>query len=304
MNSECLKEYCFVSIKGFGDLTIALSMLRRVPDPFLDHFSVLIGSHLKGLVDALNVKLQIRLVDVGSEGGAAIFALRTRGILAGLRNAIWLRSSVGAAIQNKPLTLVFDKLSWRERFMSAGARAVAIPPHQNNVYIAYEFFLKSLFPILPAPQQGVVTGKLVGIFPITSLNKKNLTATVINQITSICRSKGFDPVVFLLDGERLDGPVSAPIINIDRNFTALMGVIDSLAGAICADSLPAHLSAYLHKHVFVVSPTPNTYWFPQSVYVNDYWGLFKDVDALNRSLDKFFSSLSLDSTLSEKLNAG
>jgi ADP-heptose:LPS heptosyltransferase len=242
------------------------------------------------------------VVDIGGEDGAAIFDLRNKGFSAGFRNAFWLRSSVSLAMQNKPLTLVFDNLSWRERFISAGTHAVAIPSNQSNIYLAYEFFLKSLFPILPASSLGPVTGKLVGIFPITSLNKKNLTTTVINQITSICRSRGFNPAVFLLDGERLEGAVSAPIVKIDKNFTTLLNVIDSLAGSICADSLSAHLSAYLNKRVFVVTPAPNTYWLPESVYVNDFWGVFKEVDALDRSLERFLSSLGNDFRLSEKLN--
>jgi hypothetical protein len=196
-----------------------------------------------------------------------------------------------------PLTLIFQQLSWRERFISGEVPAVSLPLDQGNVYHAHEIFLNSLFPILPEPPLQVVTSKLIGIFPITSLYKKNLTATVIDRITCLCRSNGFEPVVFLLGGEKLDGPVRAPIINIDRNFAALMGVIDPLAGAVCADSLPAHLSAYLHKHVFVVSPTPNTYWFPHSVYADDYWGLFDDNDKLDQSLDRFFSSLKMESCL-------
>ena len=297
MIREFNKEYCFVSLKGFGDLTIALSMLRRVPDPFQSHFSILLGSHLNGLVDALNVKLSVMSVDTGDKSGAAIFALRTRGILAGLKNAASLRSSMGAALQHMSPTLVFDRLSWRERFISADLHAVAIAPNQNNVYIAYEIFLKSIFPILPEPPLQIVTSKLIGIFPITSLYKKNLTASVIDRIACFCLSNGFEPVVFLLEGERLDGPVRAPVINIERNFLALVEAIDSIAGAICADSLPAHLSAYLRKHVFVMSPTPNTYWFPRSVYANGYWALFNGIDKLDQSLDRFFSTLKMESCL-------
>lgn len=294
MNSGPNKKYCFVSIKGFGDLTIALSMLRRVPNLYLDNLSILLGSHLKGLADALNVSLRVRLIDTGDRSGPAIFALRTRGIQAGLRNAFLLQSSIGEAIRNKPLTLVFDKLSWRERFISAGGHPVAIAPNQKNIYIAYEIFLKSLFPILPEESIRRVTNKKFGIFPKTSLKAKNLSAKLIDQVTYLCRLNGFEPLVFLLDGERLDGPIMAPIINIDRNFPALVRAIDSLAGAICADSLPAHLSAYLHKHVFVVSPTANTYWFPRSVYANGYWALFNDVDKLDQSLNRFFASLKME----------
>jgi hypothetical protein len=301
MIGDSKKKFCFVSIKGFGDLTILLSMLRRVPNPLRVNCSILLGTHLKELFDTLGSDLEYRLLDVGSKSGAAIFALRTRGIPAGLRNAFSLRLSVAAAFQIMPPTLVFDRLSWREQFISAGEDAVAIPPNQKNIYTAYEVFLKSLFPISAEKSLQVVVGNLIGIFPITSLHRKNLTSTVIDRITSLCLSYGFDPVVFLLDGESLDGPIRAPTINIDRNFPALVKAIDSLAGTICADSLPAHLSAYLYKHVFVVSPAPNKYWYPQSVYANDYWGVFNDVEKLDQSLDKFFTLLRMESCFDQKV---
>jgi hypothetical protein len=289
MNSNSNKEYCFVSIKGFGDLTILLSMLRRVPNLFHQNCSILLGSHLKELFDALGSNLQLRLLDIGSKGGAPIFALRTKGALAGMRSAIYLRASLSSTVQNVPLTLIFQKLSWRERFISGEVPAVSLPLGQDNVYSAYEIFLKTMISLLPEEPPRMGAGNVIGIFPTTSSMRKNMTSAVINQIATQCKSNGFDPVVFLLGSESIDGSISIPIRRIDRNFPALIGAIKSTSMTICADSLPAHLSFYFKKYVYVVAPRANPYWLPISSYANGYCSTFDDFDGLNKSLERFFS---------------
>jgi hypothetical protein len=97
-------------------------------------------------------------------------------------------------------------------------------------------------------------------------------------------------VVFVLDGEAVAENLKAPIERIPRNFRALTEAILSVCASICADSLPAHLTCYQRRPVFVASPITNTYWLPYTAFQEQYWELFNNLDATQRSLDRFLSS--------------
>ncbi|HEX4508934.1 MAG TPA: hypothetical protein VH328_02600 [Burkholderiaceae bacterium] len=284
----------FVEVKAFGDLTITAASLRRLPPALRERIVLVAGDHLADLCRVLAPGCAIELVETGGRDVPALFDVKKHGLRAGAIAGWRLRRAVARSAAG--CRLVFEKLTRRERFV-AGRRAAVCVPKSANVYQAYETFLEEAYPgvqlapITDADADAPPTGRRIGLFPLTRVAAKNLAPAFVATLARQCMARGFEPVVVLLEGESFAAPTDLACHVIPRRFDALAAEIRSLAAAVCADSLPAHLVAYAGRPVFVASPVPNEYWFPLSSFTGHHWGLIDEPQALAAALERFLQTL-------------
>ena len=75
-----------------------------------------------------------------------------------------------------------------------------------------------------------------------------------------------------------------PHVIVPRQFSALRDAIASTSLVFSADSLPAHMAESLGKNVFVLTPRPNDFWMPHSVFVHRRLALFNESDRLEKAV--------------------
>jgi ADP-heptose:LPS heptosyltransferase len=66
----------------------------------------------------------------------------------------------------------------------------------------------------------------------------------------------------------------------------LVEVISNSDLVISADSLPSHLSEFLHIPIFVSTPAPKPYWLPKSSYKTSGWATFSDIRPFHNWLEE------------------
>lgn len=263
-------SHTLMSLKGFGDLTIARTCLATSGH----EAGLAIAHHLVELNAALRPGPVPLVVEHGERGVPAMFDLRKRGLWSGTISAVGLRWAVRRAGIQAANTLVFDELGPRERFIAVGARSVALPA-RANIYLAYAALLGG--PDGAAPIRN--NRRMAGIFPSSRVAAKNLPPTVVARLVEQCRADGLVPQVFLLEGERPELEAAFPEATIvPRRFAALADAVCGAGVIISADSLPAHLAEHWQCPVFVVSPVDNRYWLPLSAFADDRWTLFDSVE--------------------------
>ena len=284
----------FVEVKAFGDLTITAASLRRLPADCLARSMLVIGSHLADLCRVLAPPCKVEVIETGCTGVPALFDLKKSGLRRAAVSAFHLRRAVSGSAPGR--RLVFECLRRRERFVAGRRDAIAVPG-AANIYQAYQSFLESAFcDVSLAPIEGTsrVQAELprrVGLFPLSRVATKNCPPPLVAEIARHCLQRGFEPVIVLLEGEDFEAPSGIELVRIPRRFDALATEIARLGAVISTDSLPAHLAGYAGRPVFVVSPVPNEYWFPASVFAHRNWALFSAPDALDERLDSFLSDL-------------
>jgi hypothetical protein len=263
-----------VSLKAFGDVVIALNCLQA--EAATHRSSLIIGRHLAGLVETLDPALTPWTVVGDDLEVPAVFDLKRRGVLKGLKSALRLRDELGRLELEEHAVFVFDRLGARERFIAAGRTSLGLPA-QSNIYQAYAKLLD-----LP-PGAGIEECKpplnpsatTVGIFPVSRIARKNIPTSLVGEVARRCLDAGLSPVVVLLEGEHLhfEGQGLRCEV-IPRTFRSLLDAVRSFPRLVCADSLPAHLGELKGRQVFVLTPVPNTYWLPLSCYLRDRWSTF------------------------------
>lgn len=276
----------FVSLKAFGDYVIARSALRRAGEAG-EAAHMVIGEHLLPLHKALGGRERTHVIPQGASV-PAVFDVKKAGLAAALCSSMRMRRGLRHLTRQAGLTLVFDRLGPRERFLGAGGRACALPA-ADNIYRAYASFLgaEQVLPERPAVS-GAATK--VGIFPGSRITSKQLPQTLIDRIASASRASGLDVTVFCLDGEPVATAGDGTAVKVvPRSFDAMRDAVDHCDFVISADSMPAHLAEFLGRPVFVVSPVPNAYWLPLSSFVSGDWVLFGDVAHIDDRLATFFT---------------
>jgi ADP-heptose:LPS heptosyltransferase len=108
------------------------------------------------------------------------------------------------------------------------------------------------------------------------------------MISKFCESYGFEPIIYELDNERSIEIKNINKIRMQPSFENSIKIIKNSCAVISCDSLPVHLSAYIGRPVFVMSPYAKTnYWLPENSFQNQYWNLFENIDELFNSLINF-----------------
>jgi len=283
----------FVSLKAFGDLAICLTNVERVPAAQRGAISLLYGSHLTALIEALSPRLACSVLEVGEGGVPSLFDLRRNGLVRAARSARILRRGLLEAFAGTSATAVLDTGGLRERYVTRGVETIVLPS-AGNIYAAYQQFLADAgYAMNPVAAVGVGMRPTLGIFPGSRWPFKNLPLPLINMILDKARKADIPSTLVLLDGERPDLQTEGLHCRvIPRSFGALIDAIDGVDRVISADSLPAHLAERAGKPVFVLSPRLNPYWLPLTSLVHDRHALFADTDVADRLMRFMITSMS------------
>jgi hypothetical protein len=292
-SSHAPQSLAFVLVKAFGDLTIAASVVRSVPVPARDACRLVIGPHLADLARTLAPGCAIETLPIGG-GLPALFDVHKSRLGQIVASALALRKALAGAAPRA--TLVFDRLSARERFIVGRRDALPIGEAlAPNVYGAYEQFLRRMLPDVvlapPAPTAAPASNRRLGLLPFSRLSIKNVPPGVIADVARRARALGFDPVVLLLEGEDFPAVADVPVEILPRRFDALADGLRSVAAAVCADSLPAHLCEYIGRPAYVLTPTPNAFYLPPSAFAGQHWALFAEPGELANRLERFLRQL-------------
>lgn len=282
-------QLAFVSLKAFGDFIIARWAIRRIEIIPHEGISMIIGDHLAELDTALGSFRNSYFIEHNERRVPALFDIKKIGISAGIQSAFRLRNLISKLNLPDGSILLFDKIGLRERFISSvyGYRSL---PENKNIYLAYMQLLDFKFEVLidRSANTHLKIHKTVGIFPGSRAPQRTLSETILGNLVSTCLTKGLQPTIFILDGENSNLPsVKENIEIIPRSFAAMSNAVCSKDLVISADSMPAHMSEYFQKPVFVVSPVSNEYWLPLSSFIKEFWGLFDENFGESPRLDSF-----------------
>jgi len=281
--------YAFVELKSFGDLVVTASSIRLLLPSDAIRCRLLIGPYLHDLAMALAPPCAIELLSIPDQNVPALFDLKKRGLAAGLHSAFALRTALATAAPGA--TLVLPRPARRERFI-AGRRSWQAVPQAENVYLAFERFMRGAFPdAKPVIASTTARARRIALCPFSRVAAKNVPAQLVTELAAVCANAGIEPELLLLEGERLDAPTGKLAVRtIPRRFDALANALAEYAGVISADSLPAHLAEYRGTPAFVVSPVPNPYWLPSRAFQGQHWGLIDQVPGLTSRLQRFLDT--------------
>jgi hypothetical protein len=274
------------ALKAYGDFVIALISIRRLrQDPRRPKPVVLAGRHLQSLAKALGVEPDVRFIGGDWTDVPAAFDVGQRGKVAAIRSLFDLRRRLGIL---EPSTLLFDRIGLRETFIGARHARVGLPPHCENIYLAYERLFDRLgFLASPAPPANIGGGlRRAVIVPGSRVDRKTLPSDVIAALHSQLTASAIDSQVLLLEQESVHVPAHVPSVTLPRRFEALIEALSEADLVISADSLAAHLAEFSALPSFVVSPLENPYWLPRSSYLSRAHATFDDLGPLAAWLER------------------
>lgn len=261
----------FVTLKAFGDLTIAATALERSSAG--RGFHLLLGSHLLALASALDIRIPWAALPLDEAGVPAMYDVRRCGALAAARSLFRTRRALGKA--NVEGSLLFDRVGPRERFLAFPRQPRGLPA-AANIYLAYRA-LSGESEALPAVPSIPLGTRKVGLFAGSRVQAKNIPAPLVDATLAACVAEGWDAQLYLLDGERPDLQTrDRPHIVVPRKFEAMKAAVAACDAVLSADSLPAHLAERANRPVFVLSPVPNHFWLPLSAYTANRHSLFDE----------------------------
>ena len=277
---------CFVCLKSYGDFIILRTSLLLHDAIF---FKILIGDHLNDLNHALGLYPNSIVLSHQEGNVPFLFDIKKHGVFHGIRSGWCLRKLIDNAPIEKNSVLIYDKVGFREIFISAGYPFTALP-QSTNIYNAYskifgdgERVINNRF-----DRRVVQTTGNIGIFPSSRVPLKCIPKSIVELVVKSLSSQGFNPVLFKLDGEMADTfNYACDVVKVPRNFSAMANAIKKVDAVISADSMPAHMAEYFGVPVFVITPEPNRYWLPVSAFNNNFWCCFNDIMAGDYSLTLF-----------------
>lgn len=270
------KRLISVQFKAFGDFVIAVNSIERRVAPPGGGIAMLVGAHLRPLLDVMGLRIPYSFLDHGERAVPALVSVRKEGVVRALKSAVGLKSAMMRAEVPADALLVFDKLDKRERFLAAGRSSVALPA-ADNIYSAYDRFLDAEGFGFADASAGAVEGGPLRIFPGSRLQAKHIPPNVIEAILATAQAGGVEAELMLLDGESPELEASGlPFTRVPRDFASLIAAVRGAGRVVSADSMPAHMAEYVGRPVFVYSPVPNRYWLPRSSYTGGWEALFSD----------------------------
>ena len=278
------RSACFIQVKAFGDLVIANAAANRVIEGERARLTLAIGWHLRPLCNAITPTIAMVELATTETGVPSIFDVRKNGAAAALRSAWQVRGAIAHGPIARDALVLLDRLGARERFLLGGRPAMGMPAGSANIYQGYDVLLADAgFALMPSPTGEIRGRRRAGIFPGSRIAAKNLPVQLVAALLDEAERRGVPTTLFLLDGERPDLEVSGlPHVIVPREFTALRDAIAGVDAVISADSLPAHLAETLRIDIFVLTPRPNEFWMPLSVFKHRRWCLFDDPKLLDR----------------------
>jgi hypothetical protein len=284
-----MHSFCVLTLKAFGDFTIALTALRHTrASPDLRPPLLVAGEHLRSLAKALHVDQQVRFIgDKSWCDVPAAFDVRKHGAWAALRSLLALRSEISAL--GSDCTLVFDRIGWRESFISMGQYHLTLPVGSRNIYAAYtELFTSLGYKPDPIPKHSTRARLREAVLvPGSRIRRKQIPLQVSSAIHRVLEASGIRLTAIRLENEDVDLPVNLETQIIPRDFSALCASLREADLVISADSLSAHLGEHYGIPTFVLTPFPNTYWLPFTSFRDSAWANFDMLSPFNVWLDKY-----------------
>jgi len=266
-----------VNLKAFGDFVIASGAIKRINlSHGLELPKIIVGEHVRSLASALKLDQSVHFIgDKSWKDVPAAYDVRKRGVYAAFKSIIELRR----LLKSSPAEahLIFDKLGWRERFIGYGFQLHELSESDGNIYIAYDNFLQSLgFEVdVKFHCAGGIDRAI--IIPGARMSHRIIPAQVISTYFHELARRNIQTEVVVLEGETIDIPSDVNLRRIPREFGMLIEEISNSDLVISADSLPSHLSEYLHVPIFVSTPAPKPYWLPRSSYKTTGWATFSNI---------------------------
>lgn len=286
--------YKIVTLKAFGDFLIACNAARVLEAHNSNQpISIIAGSHVRPLADALNIPNdRVEYIsDSVSSDVPAIFDVRKQGAFSALKSlgGIWRQIN----LLHPDVELVFDCLGWRERLIGFGRKIHGLPKFAENIYVGYDLFFESIgCASISEEFPSVINISRAIIIPGARMDFRIIPTSVILNIYRELERRGIDVRVILLEGEEIDVPLELTIEVVPRSFSSLVSSIQDSSFVVSADSLPAHLSAFLGIPAFVFTPIPDwtLYWLPKSAFLTKGMATFVDLEPFRYWLDKYSSS--------------
>lgn len=283
-------KYTIISLKSFGDLTIAVKSLKMLFDEDAQFVKLVVGNYHYELVKALQPMRSIEFVDLKNKEVPAFYNLKKKGVMLAVLSMIEVYRALNTYRQGKE-RLIFDSLKIRERILAFGGDKIGLVDGPN-IYANYRRTFLEIFGRTKDDYVVAGRGENILICPHASQSFRTLPADLIDQLSIKCVNNGFNPVIYMINGEE---PISCrvpQVIFARRSFSDLRYNIEKVCAVISADSLGAHMSAYVSRPVFVATPCEKTnFWLPPNTYENQYWGLFSDSKKMIFNLEKFLISL-------------
>ena len=256
-------------LRAYGDFVIFLHAFTKSPKK--EQYSIVASNHLQPLYDAIKTfypleNIQIEFVDFGLG----------RGQLRLFTNKHFLSSqtikevrSIKSYIQKHPNQTGIDYVEQDKRIgllnLLTGHSFQYILGKQQ-VYRSYDQFFEnkdSLSKIVAGALNNIV------IFPDSRLSKKDIPASVLQNITAVIEQKG----------KRIQ---VAKFGTTYTNFKELIQLIHEADYIIGADSLPIHLAALLKKPHFILYADGLTQHFKTSYAEKENsFGMFSHYDLSN-----------------------
>lgn len=277
-----------VNLKAFGDFVIAAGAIKRINlSDRLELPKIIVGEHVRSLASALKLEQSVHFIgDKTWKDVPPAFDVRKRGACAAFKSIFEIRR----LLKDSPAEdhLIFDKLGWRERFIGYGFQLYELSESDGNIYIAYDKLLKSLG--FEVDVKFHCAGRIdrAIIIPGARMSHRIIPAQVIFAYVHELARRNIQSEVVVLEGETIDLPSNVNLRRIPREFSMLIEEISNSDLVISADSLPSHLSEYLHVPIFVSTPAPKPYWMPRSSYITTGWATFSGIQPLHSWLDKNF----------------
>jgi hypothetical protein len=282
--------YKIVSLKAFGDFVIACYATRFFNmNGQRESFSIVAGSHVRPLVEALKIpdNLVFYISDSVSNGVPAIFDIRRAGFFSALRSLSNIRGQF--KFLHPDDKLVFDRLGWRERLLGFEREIFGLPNVARNIYVAYDLFFESIgcAPVVEEFPSTITVNRAV-IIPGARMGFRIIPPSLILKIYKELEFRGIQVKVIFLEGEKIEVPRGLAFEVLPRSFSNLVSSIRDANFVVSADSLPAHLSAFLGIPIFVFTPIPEwtLYWLPKSAFTTEGMATFADIESFRFWLNK------------------
>lgn len=265
-----------VSVKGLGDLVIALTCFEQISPLGRSRIRFLLGEHLRPLWQALAPPFATAPLPHPDRAAAALFQVHSRRFSDVARSAVGLRRAIRDA-HDPAATLLFDEFDIRHRFLSFGMAARGLAP-RDNLYRAWsDFLIDEGLTGTEAPAVPVAQGKRLHIFPGARETDRRFPPALLHDLVGLAVKAGLSPRIFTVAGEmpHLAGS-DLPVEEMPREFAATITAVSSADRVISADSMTAHLSEYRSRPVYVLAPVEKYFWLPLSSALSGQHALFTD----------------------------
>ena len=282
--------YTFVSLKSFGDLTILAKHIKMLFVEDGIKVRMLAGSYHSELIEALNLNFKIDLINFKNNEIPSFYDIRNKGLIRATSSLFETRKLLKYNSYDEEV-LTFDKIGLREKYLAMGANSASLGKGEN-IYNNYKEKIKKLFGRIKVDSLDIGPGRDIIICPHASKKFRNIPSNLIDDISIKCLENGFNPLVYTFDDEVLIDCKIPTVIRAKKSFRDLKLSLENSHAVISADSLGAHMAAFISRPVFVVSPYVETkFWLPSSAYEKNHWGLFAKKDEMLISLNNFFADL-------------